>query len=72
MGRFLEALTLIAHKMGDVDKAEAYCRRIFEQGNNRGIFLRLIETYLSPPADSVLSPRESHQPALRVFANHVE
>ena len=72
MGRFLEALTLIAHKMGDVDKAEAYCRRIFDQGKNPDIFLRLVETYLSPPADSTLSPRESRQLALRVFANHME
>ncbi|KNB45262.1 hypothetical protein JH06_1061 [Blastocystis sp. subtype 4] len=72
LGEYLNALEIIAHQMGNVDMAEAYCQKIFVSGKNPNIFLHLIKTYLFPPPTSTLSNEESIQLALRVFGNHVD
>ena len=49
IGEYLNALTIITHRLGNLPMAEAYCTKIYNSGKNPGIFLHLIKTYLYPP-----------------------
>lgn len=65
-------MSIIAHRLGNINMADAYCTKIYNSGKNPDIFLHLIKTYLYPPEDSSLSKEESIHLALRVFSNHFE
>ncbi|KAK8822896.1 hypothetical protein WA556_001787, partial [Blastocystis sp. ATCC 50177/Nand II] len=71
-GEYLNALSIIAHRLGNINMADAYCTKIFNSGKNPDIFLHLIKTYLYPPKDSTLSKEDSIHLALRVFSSHFD
>ncbi|KAF8486196.1 hypothetical protein DFH94DRAFT_623079 [Russula ochroleuca] len=72
LGRHDSALELYVYRLRDYDKAERYCKRMFQPGTEtRNIFLTLLRIYLRPlvkTADDLLWPAleliERHGPRL--------
>jgi Vam6/Vps39-like protein vacuolar protein sorting-associated protein 39 len=53
MGRHEEALSIYCHQLANVELAEWYCHRIYDQGI-KDIYMSLIRTILNPSSDSML------------------
>ncbi|KAH9998803.1 hypothetical protein BJV74DRAFT_883060 [Russula compacta] len=72
LGRHDSALELYVYRLHDYDKAEQYCKRIYQpDSETRNLFLTLLRIYLRPPVkttDNLLQPAidliERHGPRL--------
>lgn len=53
MNRHDETLRIYCHSLADLESAEDYCHRLYEQGV-AGVYMSLILTLISPPERSVL------------------
>ncbi|PWN93947.1 hypothetical protein FA10DRAFT_248415 [Acaromyces ingoldii] len=64
LGQHEGALGIYVHKLGDHEKAEAYCVRTYEMGQAEDVFLTLLRIYLRPRTEDEANPGDSLMLAL--------